>query len=233
MDRHSNSPLLTIAEAAAILKLEKHTLESRRWQGTGPPFRKHGGRIFYHRADLKEWSENACRGPAARTLRRNLRPLLGMSAGIALVMAAFLPKHPLLIWNASPSVPIGLYRIAHGFPRIDDLVLAQLTGPMARLADRRGYLPRSAHLLKPVAAVAGDRVCRFGTHVFVRGRLAALARAKDNIGRHMPAWHSCRTIQSGELFLLAEDAASFDSRYFGPVRPEYLAGRAVLLWPRS
>lgn len=156
-----------------------------------------------------------------------------MLAGIALVMTACLPKHPLLIWNASPSVPLGLYRIAQGFPRLDDLVLVQLTVPMARLADRRGYLPRSAYFLKPVAAVAGDRVCRFGTHVFVRGRRAALALAKDSIGRHMPAWHGCRTLQSGELFVLAEDPASFDSRYFGPVRTEYLTRRAVLLWPRG
>ena len=232
MDRRQ-SPLLTIAEAAEMLKLRKHTLESMRWQGTGPPFRKHGGRIFYLHHDLQKRSENGRRRPAARTPRRSLRPLLGMLAGIALVMAACLPKHPLLVWNASPSVPIGFYRIAQGFPRVDDLVLAQLTGPMATLADHRGYLPRSAHLLKPVAAVAGDPVCRFGIHVLVRGRLAALAFAEDAIGRPMPAWHGCRTLQSGELFLLAEDPASFDSRYFGPVRPEYLAGRAVLLWSRS
>jgi conjugative transfer signal peptidase TraF len=199
MDKQSRSPL-TIAEAAEILNLKKHTLESMRWQGAGPPFRKHGGRIYCCHDDLKEWSENGRRGLAAR--------------------------------NASPSVPIGLYRMAHGSPRRGELALVQLTGPMAVLADRRGYLPRSAYLLKPVAAVAGDRVCRFDTHVLVRGRLAALAFAKDNIERHMPPWHGCRTLQPGELFLLAKDPASFDSRYFGTVRTEHLAGRAVLLWSR-
>jgi Helix-turn-helix domain len=55
------SQLLTTAEAAEELRLKKHTLENMRWQGTGPPFRKHGGRVFYHRADLKEWSERARR----------------------------------------------------------------------------------------------------------------------------------------------------------------------------
>lgn len=232
MDRHQSSSL-TIAEAAEMLKLRKHTLESMRWQGMGPPFRKHGGRIFYRHHDLQKWSENERRRPPDWPLRRSLRPLLGMLAGIVFVMAACLPKHPLLFWNASPSVPIGFYRIAQGFPRLGDLVVVQLTGPMAMLADRRGYLPRSAYLLKPVAAVAGDRVCRFGTHVLVRRRLAALARAKDRIGRHMPAWHGCRTLQPAELFLLAADPASFDSRYFGAVQVEALAGRAVLLWSRG
>lgn len=233
MDRHSKSLLLTLAEAAQILKLKKRTLESMRWQGTGPPFRKHGGRVFYHRDELNEWSENGCRRPAPGTLRRNLRPLLGMLAGVALVIASCLPKHPLLAWNASPSVPIGLYRIAHGSARLGDLVLIHLPRPMALLADRRGYFPRSAYLLKPVAAVAGHRVCRFGTLVLVRGRLAALAFAKDSIGQNMPAWHGCRTLQSGEIFLLAENPASFDSRYFGAVRTQHLAGRAVLLWSRD
>jgi len=233
MDKQSQSPLLTIAEVAEILKLKKHTLESMGWQGTSPPFRKHDGRIFYRHDDLREWSENGRRRPATRTLKWSLRPLLGMLGGIALIVAGCLPKHPLLIWNDSPSVPIGLYRMAHGSPRLGDLVLVQLTGPMAMLADRRGYLPRPAYLLKPAAAVAGDRVCRFGRHVFVRLRLVALALAKDSIGRHMPAWHGCRTLHSGELFVLAEDPASFDSRYFGAVRTEHLAGRAVLLWSRG
>lgn len=61
MARHSKPILLTTAEAAEDVRLKKHTLENMRWQGTGPPFRKHGGRVFYHRADLKEWSEQARR----------------------------------------------------------------------------------------------------------------------------------------------------------------------------
>lgn len=230
MDRQSESPWLTLAQAAAILNLNQRTLQSMRWHGVGPSFRRHGGRTFYHQGDLKEWFVNGRRGPPTTRPKRNLRPLLFMLAGIALITAACLPKHPLLIWNASPSVPIGLYRIAPGFPRLGELALVQLTGPMAESADRRGYLRRSAYLLKPVAAVAGDRVCRFGAHVLVRGRRAALALAKDSMGRRMPAWHGCRTLGPGEFFVLAEHPASFDSRYFGTVRTPHLAMR---LWSRG
>ena len=59
MVHQRKSQLLTTAEAAEFLRLEPHTLENMRRQGTGPPFRKHGARVFYHRAELKEWSDQA------------------------------------------------------------------------------------------------------------------------------------------------------------------------------
>jgi hypothetical protein len=55
------SPLRTTAETAEFFRVKKHTLENMRWQGTGPPFRKIGGRVFYHIADLKKWLEQARR----------------------------------------------------------------------------------------------------------------------------------------------------------------------------
>jgi Helix-turn-helix domain len=61
MTRLRKSDLLTTAETAKGLRLKKHTLENMRWQGTGPPFRKLGGRVFYHVDDLLEWLEQARR----------------------------------------------------------------------------------------------------------------------------------------------------------------------------
>lgn len=61
MANRRRQQLFTTAEAAEELRLKKHTLENMRWQGTGPPFRKHGGRVFYHRVDLKKWSEQTRR----------------------------------------------------------------------------------------------------------------------------------------------------------------------------
>lgn len=55
------SPFLNVEEAAVYLRLKKRTLDNMRWQGVGPRFRKHGGRVVYHRDDLKEWSEGARR----------------------------------------------------------------------------------------------------------------------------------------------------------------------------
>jgi len=58
MSEDHASPFLNVEEAATYLRLKKRTLDNMRWQGIGPRFRKHGGRILYHRDDIVEWSES-------------------------------------------------------------------------------------------------------------------------------------------------------------------------------
>jgi type IV secretory pathway protease TraF len=79
-------------------------------------------------------------------------------------------------------------------------------------------------------AVAGDRICRFGAHIFVRRRLAGFALGNDAVARPLPAWHGCRMREAGEVFVLAQHPASFDGRYFGVVPKDNVVGRAVLVW---
>ena len=59
--KQPDSPYLTNKEAADYLRLQTRTLDNLRWIGTGPKFRKHGGRIVYHIDDLEAWSENRLR----------------------------------------------------------------------------------------------------------------------------------------------------------------------------
>jgi Helix-turn-helix domain len=56
MEDNQKSPYLSVDEAGTYLRLKKRTLDKMRWMGTGPNFRKHGGRVFYHIDELKEWS---------------------------------------------------------------------------------------------------------------------------------------------------------------------------------
>ena len=56
MDNTTISPFLTVEEAANYLRLKKRTLDNMRWMGTGPAFRKHGGRVYYHEEELATWS---------------------------------------------------------------------------------------------------------------------------------------------------------------------------------
>jgi hypothetical protein len=51
------SPFLTIDETAALLRIKRGTLDNLRWSGDGPPARRHGGRIVYHRREVLDWSE--------------------------------------------------------------------------------------------------------------------------------------------------------------------------------
>jgi conjugative transfer signal peptidase TraF len=156
-----------------------------------------------------------------------------MTIAVALIVAPTVAHQPplLVTWNASPSVPVGLYLVTKASPRVGDLVVLRLPPVIAAYAARRGYLPTSAYLLKPIAAVAGDLVCRFGEEVFVRGVPAATAQAAEEAGNAMPTWQGCRVLQAGEVFVLADHPASFDSRYFGPLDASSVVGGAAALWP--
>jgi len=50
------SPFLLPDEAAKYLRLEERTLANYRSSRTGPLYRRHGGKICYHRDDLASWS---------------------------------------------------------------------------------------------------------------------------------------------------------------------------------
>jgi conjugative transfer signal peptidase TraF len=158
------------------------------------------------------------------------RILTVMAAGILLMLLSAQRRAPRLVWNASASVPVGLYRIEPGPVRRGDVVLIRLPPDIAELAHQRGYLPKSAYLIKFVFAVAGDQVCRLGAYLLVRGVLVARASPRDRVGRRMPVWHGCRRLASGDLFVLANCQQSFDGRYFGALSVRAVIGRAVLLW---
>ena len=74
-----------------------------------------------------------------------------------------------------------------------------------------------------------DRIaelCRDPAIVAIDGRPIAIARERDSQGRALPVWSGCRTIAVGEVFLLnADDADSFDGRYFGPLPRDTITAR--------
>jgi hypothetical protein len=57
MSDEAENDFLIVAEAAEVMRMSKRTLDNHRCKGTGPNFRRHGGRIVYRRCDLLEWSE--------------------------------------------------------------------------------------------------------------------------------------------------------------------------------
>jgi conjugative transfer signal peptidase TraF len=170
---------------------------------------------------------------ARRSARLRLVAAIAASAlAGALALTLIWPPRPLLVWNASASAPIGLYRIDQAAPRVGDMVVAWAPGPARRLAARRHYLPANVPLVKQVAAARGARVCAAGPLVIINGHLAATRRARDRAGRPLPVWTGCRTLAASELFLLMARPDSFDGRYFGITRASALVGRARLIWRR-
>jgi conjugative transfer signal peptidase TraF len=149
------------------------------------------------------------------------------------VGATALPQHddrpPWLVWNASASVPIGLYAVdtiidAH----TGDLVVVRPPEPLARFLADGGYLPRGVPLLKHVAALAGQSV---GRSVTVDAIEMGDARERDGRSRSLPVWQGCRVIATGDVFLMnPQSADSLDGRYFGPLPAASIVGRAIPLW---
>ncbi len=154
------------------------------------------------------------------------------AAFVAIAVADPLPR---VIWNASASAPIGLYRIhPQSDPPTGALVAIAPPERLAHWLSARGYLPEGVPLLKHVAAKAGQRVCRAGVMVSVDARPVAIARARDGRGRPLPVWQGCRTLRPGELLLLnPAHPDSLDGRYFGPLPASAVIGRATPLWLRA
>ena len=155
--------------------------------------------------------------------------LIGVSATVSPGPA---DRPPWLIWNASASVPIGLYAIhTVSALRVGDLVVVKPPEPLASFLADRGYLPRGVPLVKHVAALPGQFVCRNGLTVSVDAVTVGEARERDSRGRPLPVWQGCRVIAVGEVFLMnARSANSLDGRYFGPLPAASIIGRAASLW---
>lgn len=149
-------------------------------------------------------------------------------------LVAWLAPEPRLLWNASASAPIGLYRIHPGSTvQRGDLVAVRPPPELAQLLAERHALPLGLPLLKQLAATAGAIVCRRGDIVTIGGKRAAIARAHDSRDRALPTWRGCRTLKADDLFLLNPAADSFDSRYFGPIPTRGLIGRATPILTRD
>lgn len=162
---------------------------------------------------------------------RSLGRILVVGVVVAVVASAFPPPTPRLLWNATASAPVGLYRL-HPDRRltVGDLVAVRPPAPIARVLAEGGYLPPGVPLLKRVAALAGTTVCRIGDTVTIEGNPVGTARPRDRRGRALPVWTGCRTLHAGEVILLNPHPDSLDSRYFGPFPVASVLGRATPLW---
>lgn len=164
--------------------------------------------------------------------RRAVAIIVTLSAIALTVLPGVVGMPRLLLWNSSASVPIGLYdvrptRALH----VGDIAVVMPPEPLAATLVERGSLPRGVPLIKPIAALAGQTICRQGLRITIDGALVGAALAHDHRGRPLPAWTGCRTLGSSEVFLMnPEEPDSFDGRYFGPLPVSSVIGRAAPLW---
>jgi conjugative transfer signal peptidase TraF len=165
--------------------------------------------------------------------RRQGGALLVVATGVGLIAVASVYRPwPKIIYNPSSSAPRGWYAVKSPTElHRGDFALVRLLAPIARIAGERRYLPRTIPLLKQVAAVAGDLVCERQGFVRVNDVVMARSLLRDGAGRPLSAWNECRPLRDHELFLIGlSNAASFDSRYYGPVSVQSVIGVAIPWW---
>ena len=158
--------------------------------------------------------------------------ILTTFAATGLLLSTVGGATPYYIWNASNSVPIGLYRVQPATRlTVTELVAVQPPDLLATFLDLNGYLPIGLPMLKRVLALPGQTVCRKGLTIAVDGIDVGEARERDGRGRRLPVWHGCRVIADGDVFVMNwQSADSLDSRYFGPLPASAVIGRAVPVW---
>lgn len=160
-------------------------------------------------------------------------PLLSTLGAAALVVSTIAVKPaPHYLWNASESVPIGLYRLhPDGGLVVTDLVAVLPPEPLATFLADGHYLPRGVPLLKRVLALPGQTVCRDHLAITVDEIELGAALEHDSRGRPLPIWQGCRKVADGEVFLMNwQSADSLDGRYFGVIPTSAIIGRAEPVW---
>jgi conjugative transfer signal peptidase TraF len=154
--------------------------------------------------------------------------LLGLTALVS-ALACGVASH--LIWNRTPSMPLGLYALTPGaHVRRGGLVALRVPERVRSLVHDRDYLPDGSLLIKPVAAVAGDEVCVRAGVLLIDGRRFGRVLARDAEGRELPTYEGCGLVPDGKVFLASAHPRSFDSRSFGVVDVGALKGSVTPLW---
>ncbi|MDO9586467.1 MAG: S26 family signal peptidase [Brevundimonas sp.] len=162
--------------------------------------------------------------------RRWIAPGLALVALAGLALVADHSPAPVLI-NESPSLPRGVYvRLPGAAPARDTVVAVPQPFAVRAYLGQLG-MPDDLLLIKRVAAVGGDTVCRRDDRLVTPARTVVVQR-RDRRGVALPTWRGCRRLGTEELFLIGDTPSSFDSRYFGPVARSRVTGvyREILTW---
>lgn len=158
--------------------------------------------------------------------------LLAGTVAAAALLSAARPVSRVLIWNATASVPTGLYHIrGTASLHVGERVAIEPPLHWRRFLAARRYLPTGLPMLKEIAALPGETVCRRDHNIIINGVRAGVARARDSHGRALPQWQGCYRIPANALFVMNRRAPdSFDGRYFGILPRAQLIGRASPVW---
>lgn len=157
--------------------------------------------------------------------------LSATAAGVtAVVVGLMIDPEARFIWNRTGSAPVGLYMLSDQPMTHGAWVIVPARSSEAEWVSNRGYVGDDWPLIKRVAALPGDEICREGNTISINHSRVAEALGTDGLGRQMPVWHVCSVLGDDEVFLLNSHPRSIDGRYFGPTKISDIGGSLRLLW---
>lgn len=163
-----------------------------------------------------------------------------MAFGFATTLA-ILASDSRWLYNSTWSVDKGLYHIdrtkRHSFARGDVIAFNYVAPAWVR---ERGWthIPDFVKMIKPVAAIPGDRVTVKDGWLWVckQEETACSATAwrspTDRHGVAWPEWDAPQVIPEDHYLVIAPFIASYDSRYWGLVPTSAILGKASPVWTR-
>lgn len=156
-------------------------------------------------------------------MRPSLQGILFGSAALVALYVSLTRVPDLVLYNDTPSMPVGFY-VRSGSP----IELGSIVTVNAHEVAHDYTLTREAgsdfRLLKRVAATFGNIVCADGDRITIDGVESALRSERDSSGRRLPRWSGCVELGEDQVFVLGDNASSFDGRYFGVVRTSNVEG---------
>lgn len=136
-----------------------------------------------------------------------------------------------LSYQDSTSMPEGWYLT---YPIVSlkkgDIVIFEPPKVLDQFMIKRHWIDKGMNMLKPIRAMAGDRVCIKHHHLFINEMRVAPVFKEDTHGKPLPHLTLCEILKPGAFLLISTKIPnSFDSRYFGPVPRSRLIAKAVKL----
>lgn len=147
------------------------------------------------------------------------------AAALAALAALALPAaEDRLLYNHTPSVPVGFYLRTDGPVERGAFVTVRAADAAPAAAAARDFSGPRNRFIKRVAALAGDHVCARGHGLTINDGPRHERRAHDSTGAALPTWEACRILGPDEVLLMGDTADSFDGRYWGPVDVRTIEG---------
>lgn len=154
--------------------------------------------------------------------------LVGLSLS-AVLFSVVSPLPERLIWNRTGSVPEGLYWLSDEPFTKGGWVVVSARSAEAQWAELHGFVGKDWPLLKRVAGVPDDEICREGVTILINGMPAGEALIASGEGVRLPSWSGCRRVAEDEIFLMNAHPNSLDGRYFGITSARDIEGSATRL----